>query len=176
MPSDSSVVVRRLRAVVVLGLVAMGVLAVTGASAQIKLPGLNLDCGKNFDLLIASMSQPGFESTAKAAPAFVLDNRGYGAFPNVDRIARSGNKMVGTMQAVLPGKCPAPGTFGEPPVIKNVPVELYKAADGKVWLKWTIDGATYQSTVDSCQSRLWTAAAGRSGMMVRIAAPLETPK
>ncbi len=77
-------------------------------------------------------------------------------------------KLAGTVSVGEPGIPPAPGSFGATPISKTVAVEIFKAADGKATMKWVVDGATYQSTVDSCQSRNFTASAARSAIIVHL--------
>lgn len=171
--NSQSFVVRAARALVVFGALSAGLLVATGASAdlpkQIKLPPL-LTCEQQLDGIVAELGKPGNNPFVLAPTSLVLNDEAYGSkhASTANRISKVGTKLAGTVSVGEPGIPPAPGSFGATPISKTVAVEIFKAADGKATMKWVVDGATYQSTVDSCQSRNFTASAARSAIIVHL--------
>jgi hypothetical protein len=72
------------------------------------------------------------------------------------------------------GKLVGASKVAAPPSTTRLPLtfEAYKY-NGRAFLRWTINGRTFQSTVDSCSSRYFTATAGKSAIAIKFA-PVQT--
>lgn len=152
--------------------------ASTGPAASIPqgpvvpaIPG----CDAVLDATIADINKPQTQPQVTTMATIIANDTAYaegrpagtGFQPSAGgKASPSGGRLVGSSSVgAVPSSTLSPLTY-----------EISKGTSGKAILKWTFQGKQHQSNVDTCSSRIWTAADGSSTVSIKLSNTQAVPR